>query len=112
MSTLITASAHKLARLFAVDFYKLSNKPRPIVDGIHPIIGSYPPVDRQSQIGAKENYFVHDGYRARLQNEHFDDTQQEDQWQLEVYSFAREICQRDQFKTVCDVGCGSAYKLT
>jgi SAM-dependent methyltransferase len=103
-------SAHKVARLLGADFYKLSNAPRPILSGNATVSGSFPPINA-NQIGRRENYFIHDGYSHRENNDYFDDTGNSDQWQLEVYKFAREICERDRLSTVCDIGCGSAYKL-
>jgi hypothetical protein len=78
------------------------------------ICGSFPPKDAFQSIGAAENCFIHDGYLARPDPAYFDDfadTDGADDCQLEVYQFAREVCDREQFNTVCDVGCGSAVKL-
>jgi hypothetical protein len=111
MNKVIRASAHKLIRLFGADFHSLSNAPRPIVSGSDVISGSFAPIDAHNKIGKPENYFIHDGYAAREDNDYYDDLGNDDQWQVEVYKFAREICQRDGLNTVCDVGCGSAYKL-
>jgi SAM-dependent methyltransferase len=111
VSSVFKHLVHKLARLLAVDFYRLSNKPRPHIGGNPTVAGSFPPLDSYLQVGPKENYFIHGGYTARNDNEYCDDTSNDSQWQLEVYKFGREICDRDGLKTVCDVGCGSAYKL-
>jgi hypothetical protein len=34
-----------------------------------------------------------------------------DEAQLEVYEFAREICDKESLSTIVDIGCGSAFKL-
>ena len=75
------------------------------------IMGSFPPHREHSVIGRAENYFIHDGYRHRAGGIYYDDTENSDEWQDEVYKFAREVFDERELKTVCDVGCGSAYKL-
>ncbi len=62
-------------------------------------------------VGPAENYFIQGGYRARLQNEFFDDTGLKEEYQKEVYQFAREIADREGLRRIADVGCGSGYKL-
>lgn len=57
------------------------------------------------------NFSIHPDYHARESVPHFDDTGLRDEWQKEVYEFARKIFDREGLKTVCDVGCGSGYKL-
>jgi hypothetical protein len=84
---------------------------RPAIKPPGRMIGSFTPLALSDSIGAKENFFIHDGYQPRLANDFFDDTSNDDQWQLEVYQFAREIADRDGLSTVCDIGCGSGYKL-
>lgn len=42
---------------------------------------------------------------------HYDDREETDNWQLEVYLFALGLMVRNGFKTVADIGCGSGYKL-
>jgi len=74
-------------------------------------LGSFPPLRDLSPIGSRKNYFIHDGYQHRQQAIYFDDTKFTDQWQLEVYQFAREICDREALSSVYDFGCGSGYKL-
>jgi hypothetical protein len=56
-------------------------------------------------------YHLPEGYNQRLDNDPWDDTSQEDEWQKEVYLLARDICKKEGFKTVCDLGCGSGFKL-
>jgi hypothetical protein len=75
------------------------------------IAGSYPPLAEYYMVGPAENYFIHSGYKPRLENAFFDDTDFEGEWQDEVYQFANEIAGREQLASVCDVGCGSAFKL-
>ena len=75
------------------------------------IVGSFPPRELYARVGTPENYFIHDGYRPRTEAIYFDDTASEDQWQLEVYQFAKEIADLRHLTTVCDIGCGSAHKL-
>lgn len=84
---------------------------RPCAWGSRPILGSFPPLAEGSSVGNRQNYFVHDGYRHRDQAVYFDDTQNTDQSQLEVYEFAKEICDRERLSTIYDIGCGSGYKL-
>jgi len=75
------------------------------------VLGSFPPVSEFFSVGRRENYFIHDGYRHRSEPRYFDDTRYEGEWQLEVYKYARELCDLYGFSSVCDIGCGSAYKL-
>lgn len=56
-------------------------------------------------------YCINRFYRARSQNHHHDDSLQEDQWQLEVYLHALGIMKKNNYKSIIDIGCGSAYKL-
>jgi len=99
-------SAHKFAR------YLVSGSlPRPSLIGSEAILGSFPPFEHHFITGRKENYFIHDGYYPREATVLFDDTSNDDQWQMEVYKFAREVCDKYGFKVICDVGCGSGYKL-
>lgn len=76
-----------------------------------PIIGSFPPYDELFLLGPRENYFIHRGYTSRDKPNYFDDTELTDEWQREVYKFAREIFDREGLRTVCDIGCGSGHKL-
>jgi|SRR5947209_1834252 len=101
---------HRLARWFGFEFYKLANF-RPSLHGLERVTGSFAPLDSHRNLGTPETYFIHSGYTARIDNDFFDDTGNRDQWQQEVYRYAAELCQQLNFKTVCDVGCGSAYKL-
>lgn len=84
---------------------------RPSVTGSETILGSFPPFEYHFLTGRKENYCIHDGYCPREAPLYFDDTSNDDQWQLEVYKFAREVCDKYGLKVICDIGCGSGYKL-
>jgi len=75
------------------------------------IIGSFPPHTEYFSVGRPENYFIHEGYKNRTEAIYYDDTGNTNQWQMEVYKFAREVLDQSKLKYVCDIGCGSAYKL-
>jgi 2-polyprenyl-3-methyl-5-hydroxy-6-metoxy-1,4-benzoquinol methylase len=76
-----------------------------------PVLGSFPPYDELHTIGKRQNYFIHDGYEPRLEPRYFDDTCNSDQWQDEVYAFAKEIADKCNLRSVADIGCGSGFKL-
>ena len=84
---------------------------RPCAWGIRPILGSFPPLSRSANIGDRADYFIHHGYHHRKEAIYFDDTQNADESQSEVYEFAKEVCSRERLSTVVDIGCGSGYKL-
>lgn len=42
---------------------------------------------------------------------HYNDLEETDTWQLEVYLFALGLMVKNNFSSVADIGCGSAYKL-
>jgi SAM-dependent methyltransferase len=88
-----------------------SDLARPCVWGSLPILGSYPSYSQHSATGSAENYFVHNGYQHREKAAYFDDTLNREESQVEVYRFAREICEREHLRTVVDIGCGSGFKL-
>lgn len=54
---------------------------------------------------------IKEGYTENLEVPEFDDTELHEQWQHPVYLFARGAYEWGHFRTVIDVGCGSAYKL-
>ena len=56
-------------------------------------------------------FCIKKNYISRQSYTHFDDTLNEDEWQLEVYLKAREIMEVNNYKDVLDVGCGSGFKL-
>lgn len=62
-------------------------------------------------LGRKRMYNIHAGYRHRDKIEYFDDLENTDGWQREVYETARDLMAREGLRTVTDIGCGSAYKL-
>jgi SAM-dependent methyltransferase len=84
---------------------------KPQIEHSKIILGSFPPVNSYFQIGNENNYFIHDDYKPRLEPLYYNDTLNEDEWQVEVYQFAREIFDEYDLKSVLDIGCGSAYKL-
>ncbi len=90
---------------------ELPVKPMQIVIGSPQIIGSYPPLAEYYRVGSPDDYFIHSAYQSRLENSFFDDSSFEDEWQREVYQFAREIADREQLSSVSDIGCGSGFKL-
>ena len=58
-----------------------------------------------------KTYCIKEGYQHRLDNRYFDDTENTDKWQREVYTFARDTAVKNNFTKVVDIGTGSAYKL-
>jgi SAM-dependent methyltransferase len=84
---------------------------RPCVAGNEQILGSFPSYSELFTIGGRSNYFIHDGYRHRSIQIHFDDSANNDEWQDEVYRFAREIADKHNLRTILDIGCGSGFKL-
>jgi len=75
------------------------------------VTGTFPPHKEYWTVGRPENYFIHDGYQHRTEITYFNDTECTDEWQSEVYSYAREVVDEKTLASVCDIGCGSAYKL-
>lgn len=58
-----------------------------------------------------KNYCIKENYIARNEYIHYDDQQEEDKWQLEIYLHALGLMKKYNLKTVTDLGCGSGYKL-
>ena len=58
-----------------------------------------------------KTYFIKDGYKIRPDNMFYNDTNMKDEWQKEVYEYAREVFILNSFKSVWDIGTGSGYKL-
>lgn len=56
-------------------------------------------------------YEIMRGYIHRIVVPHFDDMNNRDEWQKEVYERARDITKANNYKSICDIGCGSGYKL-
>ena len=60
---------------------------------------------------AKSEYGIKRGYRSRSSETYFDDRENTDHYQKEVYLKAHEIMLREGYTSVIDYGCGSGYKL-
>jgi SAM-dependent methyltransferase len=58
-----------------------------------------------------DNYCIPPLYRTRRENAYYDDTALKDEWQLEVYLYARDLMQTKKLLTAYDIGCGSGFKL-
>jgi hypothetical protein len=58
-----------------------------------------------------KTYFIKEGYKVRLDNMFYNDTGMKDEWQKEVYEYAREKFNVYGLKSVWDIGTGSGYKL-
>jgi SAM-dependent methyltransferase len=56
-------------------------------------------------------YCIADGYQTRPEPLHHDDTGLSDEYQREVYEYAREVMRAGGLRTVLDIGCGSGHKL-
>lgn len=59
----------------------------------------------------KPKYGLRRGYLHRTSVLHFDDRNNSDEFQKEVYAFARAFYEERQLQGVLDIGCGSGYKL-
>jgi Methyltransferase domain len=111
MVQIIKAIARKALRRLGYSVVPFTPERPSNTMGAPTIVGSFPPRELYARVGMPENYFIHEGYHPRTKATHYDDTANEDQWQLEVYQFAREILDLKHLITVCDIGCGSAHKL-
>lgn len=58
-----------------------------------------------------KTFCIKQGYVHRENNSYFDDTPFKDEWQKEVYEFARTVVDQHKFKSVLDIGTGSGFKL-
>tara|TARA_R100000664_G_C2676258_1_gene86176 strand:+ start:44 stop:664 length:621 start_codon:yes stop_codon:yes gene_type:complete len=58
-----------------------------------------------------KNYCIYDGYVSRTEFVTCEQIGHTDQFQDEVYEAARKLCIEKGYKTVLDIGCGSAFKL-
>lgn len=56
-------------------------------------------------------YHIRPDYQHRRSVEYFDDSVLADQWQDEVYQYARQVYQLRGHSSVVDFGCGSGFKL-
>jgi hypothetical protein len=81
------------------------------IDRKSPVTGTFPRHTDYSRTGNPQDYFIRPGYRHRTEAIYFDDRGNTDKWQRRVYRFAREVFDQHRLKVVCDLGCGSAYKL-
>ena len=61
--------------------------------------------------GTASSHFLAKGYRSRRSVIHWDDTESTDEYQDEVYRFARRLAVERGYQRIVDFGCGSAYKL-
>jgi SAM-dependent methyltransferase len=61
--------------------------------------------------GAASRYCMVPGYRHRESASYFDDTENTDHWQREVYLYAQTRMREQGLRLVYDVGCGSGFKL-
>lgn len=59
----------------------------------------------------EKKYHIKRGYKHRRESIFFDDTSLTDECQKEVYELAHYYCEKDGFRNVLDIGCGSGYKL-
>ncbi len=74
------------------------------------------PQDNTKRFGSRKkdldsNFELPENYQSRSSYTHFDDSANEDEWQLEVYLHAYMLMARNGYSKVIDIGCGSAYKL-
>ena len=60
---------------------------------------------------AKPKYCIKRGYIHRNSVPHFDDINNKDEWQNEVYAFAKDVFDKKNYNNILDIGCGSAFKL-
>ena len=56
-------------------------------------------------------YFIKENYIARKEEIYFDDRENTDLFQNEVYHQAKEIFKNNKMSSVLDIGCGSAFRL-
>jgi SAM-dependent methyltransferase len=58
-----------------------------------------------------DRFFLPENYTVNLNPMHYNDSNQTDFWQKEVYYYAKKVMTDNNFKSVVDVGCGSGFKL-
>jgi hypothetical protein len=101
-----------LLRRFVAGRGEQAGRPRvPIVTGLDTVSGSFPPLNEWDVTGRREDYYLHAGYQSRKTAEAYTGHEGRSEWQGEVYRYAREIALQYSIKSICDVGCGSGYKL-
>jgi len=59
----------------------------------------------------KSEFEIKRGYFHRKKYTHFNDTDNSEEWQKEVYQEAEQLARSNSYKKIVDVGCGSGYKL-
>jgi len=57
------------------------------------------------------NYCIVDGYEIRTNPRHYNDKNETDKYQKEVYIYANNVMEKYDYKNIVDVGCGSGFKL-
>ena len=62
-------------------------------------------------IQPEEIYSIKQGYHHAKVAAQFDDTMNTDEWQREVYVHVAAFMKKNNFNSIIDVGCGSAFKL-
>jgi SAM-dependent methyltransferase len=105
------AATVKTAGKRVLEKYGLYLTHGPTIVGSKFILGSYAPYDTFTTIGSRNTYFIHDGYKHRGEPRYMDATSRTDEWQDEVYQYAREIANQMSLRSVIDIGCGSGFKL-
>jgi hypothetical protein len=65
----------------------------------------------QISFAPSKRYCLPKNYVSRCEYHHYDDSECEDEWQLEVYLHALGLMKTNDFSKVADFGCGSGYKL-
>jgi 2-polyprenyl-3-methyl-5-hydroxy-6-metoxy-1,4-benzoquinol methylase len=58
-----------------------------------------------------KNYHIKQDYVSRSSIEFYDDSNNTDNWQDEVYQYAKQLFDKHNFYNVLDIGAGSGYKL-
>jgi len=66
---------------------------------------------RESTTGDSSTFFIKRSYIHRNSYTHFDDTPLRDEYQDSVYRHARALADRENHRSVFDIGCGSGFKL-
>lgn len=56
-------------------------------------------------------YFIHHLYNERENEYYFNDINNKDEWQNEVYLYASNLLKKYNFNSIIDYGCGSGFKL-
>lgn len=59
----------------------------------------------------KSQFAIKRGYLHRKYDRYFNDLLNTDEYQKEVYLYARRLMSENNFRRIADIGCGSGYKL-